>query len=275
MASGLIGAPWWSILLTITAVLVVRAVVLIGGASLFLRSPIARARRVYRHAFSRGQLKKELAVAVPVLLLDAAAFTLFRALGWIRFADATPARTAFTFALMFVWFEVWFYATHRALHHPKLYFLHAQHHVARVTHPLTALSFGMAERGLLLVGVLGFAAVASQWVPFVLPGLAAYLFLNLTLNVIAHLNVELLPAGYGRSWLSKLFISTTFHAMHHARFTNHYGLFTTILDRMFSTVWKDYPEVHARAAMGEGLARLGERVAAREQEKAPTSAAAP
>lgn len=265
MESGLIGAaPWWSLLLIVAAVLFLRAIVLIGAASLFLRSPIAQARRVYRHAFSRGQLKKELAVAIPVLLLDAATFTLFRSLGWISFADATPARTVLTFALMFVWFEVWFYATHRALHHPKLYFLHAQHHVARVTHPLTALSFGLVERGLLLVGVLGFAAVASRVVPFVLPGLAAYLVLNLTLNVLAHLNVELMPASYGRSWPSRLFISTTFHAMHHARFTNHYGLFTTVLDRTFSTVWEDYPEVHARAATRNGLARLGERISARE-----------
>lgn len=264
MESGLIGAaaPWWTVVLTVTAVVFVRAVILIGAGSLFLRSRIARARRVYRHAFSRGQLAKELSVAVPVLLLDVAGFTLVRSFGWIQFAEPTLAKALFSFALMFVWFEVWFYVTHRALHHPKLYFLHAQHHVARVTHPLTALSFGLVERALLQVGLLGFAALASQVVPFVFPGFAAYVFLNFALNVVAHLNAELLPPGYGRSWLSKLFISTTFHAMHHARFKNHYGLFTTVLDRMFSTAWEDYPEVHARAASGEGLARLGERVSA-------------
>src|SRR5690606_5712092 len=42
----------------------------------------------------------------------------------------------------------------------------------------------------------------------------------------------------------------TFHAMHHARYTGHYGLFTTVLDRVLGTAWDDTPEVQARAARG-------------------------
>src|SRR2546427_5937141 len=47
-------------------------------------------------------------------------------------------------------------------------------------------------------------------------------------------------------------------SMHHARYTGHYGLFTTMLDRALGTYWDDYPEVHARAARGEGLHQRSE-----------------
>src|SRR5690606_3748048 len=176
----------------------------------------------------------------------------------------TPARTVGSFLALATWFEIWFYATHRAMHHRRLYWLHAQHHVAKVTHPLTSLSFDVLERGVLIIGALGFIAVVSRLVPLSAPGIAAYFLVNYALNVWAHLNVELMPASYGRSRLSRVFISTPFHAMHHARYTGHYGLFTTVLDRVLGTAWDDTPEVQARAARGQGLTTMGERVTLRD-----------
>ena len=70
-----------------------------------------------------------------------------------------------TFAVMFVWFEIWFYVTHRLMHTRALYFIHKQHHVAKVTDPLAALSFSLAERAILITGALGFAALLSRWHP--------------------------------------------------------------------------------------------------------------
>lgn len=239
----------------------VRSTLLVGGATAFLKTRWAQSRRVYARAFGKGQLGSELRAAATVLVVDAVALTSFNAAGGLVSAAPTPVRTLLSFLALGAWFEIWFYVTHRAMHHPRLYRFHAQHHVAKVTHPLTSLSFDALERLVLIVGALGFVALVSRVVPLSIVGIAAYFLANYALNVWAHLNVELMPPGYGRSWMSKLFISTSFHAMHHARYTGHYGLFTTVLDRAFGTAWADAADVQARAATGRGLTTMGERVA--------------
>jgi sterol desaturase/sphingolipid hydroxylase (fatty acid hydroxylase superfamily) len=238
-----------------------RTLVVAGGATLWIRlSPRARQRRVYLRDIPEGQLRSELKAAVWVLALDALAIGLSLHQGWIHLGDMTFARTAATFLVMFVWFELWFYATHRLMHLRPFFFLHRQHHVALVVDPLASMSFGLLERGVLLGGGLGFAVLVSRWVPLSRAGLALYFFTNYVLNVLAHTNVEPLPAGYPRHWLARLLNSSTFHAMHHARSLGHYGLFTPWLDRLCETAFPDYAEVHARAASGQGLRTLGERV---------------
>ncbi|MBX5481344.1 MAG: sterol desaturase family protein [Myxococcaceae bacterium] len=237
-----------------------RSGLVVGAATLLLRTRLWQARRIYQRGFGDKQLRTEARAAAVVVIADAAAFAFVRSGGWLPFSKPTPGRTLFTVALLFAWYELWFYATHRVMHTRRLYRIHAHHHLAKVTHPISSLNFGLVERGILLVGFLGFAALAARVVPITLPGLVTYMMLNYVLNVWGHLNVELLPAGYGRSWMARLFISTTFHALHHARYTGHYGLFTPVLDRLFGTVFEDYPEVHARAATGNGLTTMGERV---------------
>lgn len=245
---------------TLFAFFVVRTVVLVGGASLALKGAWAEVRRVYRVAFAPGQLKSELKAALAVIAFDALVVATALSLGAWHFAETTLGATVLTWLVMFAWYEVWFYALHRALHTKALYRFHAQHHVAKVTGPLTSLSFGLVERGGLLLGAVGMSALLSRVMPITQVGVMAYFFTNYLLNVWGHLNVEVLPEGFARTRLGRLFISTSFHAMHHARYQGHYGLFTQVLDRAFGTYWDDYPEVHARAAKGEGLTRLGQRL---------------
>lgn len=238
-----------------------RTLVVAGAATLWTRlSPRARERRVYLRDIPDGQLLNELKATVWVLGFDALAVGLSVHQQWVHFGDMTLARTAGTFAVMFVWFEVWFYVTHRLMHLRPLFFLHRQHHVAHVVDPLTSMSFGLPERAVLLGGGLGFAVLASRVVPLSQAGLALYFFTNYVLNVFGHTNVESLPAGYPRHWLARLLNSSTYHAMHHARSLGHYGLFTPWLDRLFGTGFHDFAEVHARAASGQGLRTPGERV---------------
>lgn len=250
---------WLIAFASLAGFFVVRTVVLVGGASLALKSAWAGLHRVYRVALAKGQQASELKAAVAVIVFDALVVsTAFNAGAW-RFADVTLGATALTWGVMFVWYEVWFYALHRLLHTKALYRFHAQHHVAKVATPLTSLSFGLVERGGLLLGAIGMSALLSRVLPITQVGVVAYFFTNYVLNVWGHTNVEVLPEGFARTRLGRFFISTSFHAMHHARYQGHYGLFTQVLDRLFGTYWDDYPEVHARAARGEGLTRLGQR----------------
>ena len=260
---------WAVTFFTVLGFFALRTTVLVGGATLAVRRASAVARRVYRVAVATGQARSELLAALRVIGFDAVVVATAFTLGAWRFAEPSAAATAVTWLVMFAWYEVWFYATHRALHTKALYRFHAQHHVAKVTTPLTSLSFGLVERGVLLVGAVGMSALLSRVLPITKVGVVAYFLTNFVLNVWGHSNVEVLPAGFVRSWAGRVFISTSFHAMHHARYQGHYGLFTQVLDRLFGTYWVDYPEVHAHAARGEGLTRLCARVDSAAESRPP------
>ncbi len=251
--------------------------ILIGGlATLWTRtSQWARRRRVYRRDLAPGQISSELRSTAKVMVVDAVIAAGVLSTGVIRFHDENALPRALgTFVALFAWFEVWFYVVHRALHHPRLFFLHRQHHVARVTDPFAAMSFDLIERATLQLGILGFAALVSQWVPLARGGLAVYLLSNFILNVLAHSNVEFMPAAFPRTFLGRFFISSSFHAMHHARMQGHYGLFTQVMDKLGGTFFDDYPLLHERAARGEGAQKLGERVSDDPKEAARPEASA-
>jgi len=272
----LVSASLFSAVLLFLAVFTVRMVLIAGAAALWLRfSEGARRRRIYLREIPRAQLLSELKATGVVLVLDALVVGVAMHEQWVRFEEPTPARTAGTFLVMFLWFEAWFYVTHRLMHLRPLFFLHRQHHVANVVNPLTAMSFSLLERGVLIVGAIGFAILASRVVALSNVGLALYFLTNYALNVWAHTNVEALPAGYPRHWLARVLNSSTYHAMHHARSRGHYGLFTPWFDRLFSSAFEDYPQVHARAASGQGLRTLGERVTVEAQEPRPSLSGSP
>ncbi|WP_426749434.1 sterol desaturase family protein [Myxococcus sp. Y35] len=224
--------------------------------------------RVYRRALAPGQLRSEARAALVVIVGDALLISVFRAYQRELFAPFTWTATLLTFAWMFVTFEVWFYVTHRLMHTRALYWMHAQHHVAQVTNPLTSLSFSLVERFVLLGGAFLFLAAAGTFMPITQVGVLLYILTNYTLNVLAHGNTEWFPERFVQSWAGRLFFTTTFHAMHHARHQGHYGLFTPMLDRWLGTAFDDYPQVHARARAGNGLERMGERI--RPEASTPT-----
>jgi sterol desaturase/sphingolipid hydroxylase (fatty acid hydroxylase superfamily) len=239
-----------------------RSAVVLGAAFLWLRlSAFAKRRLILRLPYADGQILAELRAAVPVVMLDAAVVVAIVSLGLLPLGPPTLAGGILTFALMFVWFEIWFYATHRLLHTPRFYWIHRQHHTAKVVDPLTSLSFSLLERLILLSGSVGFAVVLAQWLPLSAPGLIAYGAVNYLLNVLGHSNVEVFPGWFTRSRIGRLVVTPTYHALHHARYRGHYGLFTAILDRAFGSVFPDYDQVQQRASAGDGLSRQGERIA--------------
>jgi sterol desaturase/sphingolipid hydroxylase (fatty acid hydroxylase superfamily) len=244
-----------------TLFLVFRSAIVLGLAFAWIRfSAFAKRRRILRLPYANGQIWSELKAAVPVVALDAVVVVAVVSAGLLPLGETTWRTALLTFGLMFAWFELWFYATHRLLHTPRFYWIHRQHHTAKVVDPLTSLSFSLIERLILLAGAVGFAIMLARIIPLSAAGLMAYGLTNYVLNVLGHSNVEIFPRWFTRSWIGRLVITPTYHALHHARYRGHYGLFTSILDRAFGSIFPDYEHVQERASAGNGLTRQGERV---------------
>jgi hypothetical protein len=64
-----------------------------------------------------------------------------------------------------------------------------------------------------------------------------------------------------RSAFRSLLLANAFvyHALHHARWTGHYGFAAALMDRAFGTGWPDWFELHERVATGHPLTSLRQR----------------
>ena len=231
----------------------VRTAVVIGGATWLITR---QWRRIIARAWIPAQLRAALRQTAAVLLFDAAIIIAVGKLGWIHFSPSTIASTLLTFALTFVWYEIWFYLVHRALHETRLYRIHAIHHEAAVPHPLSVLTFSIAERAIMLAGLIGFIALLSYVLPVATVGLTIYGLVNHILAVIGHSNVEVYPRDWLERPIGKVWSTVTHHALHHERERGHYGLFTCVLDDLFGSSFADYPRLQKLAAAGQHLDRL-------------------
>ncbi len=241
------------------AYILAERLLVMGTAYFMLLSNFGRKTRVYRIPFSKFQIRKELLLAIPVFALDTLSLSAALHYGLIQISSPTFVNVTLTFLAQFFWFEFWFYATHRAMHHKSLYWIHREHHTAHVTQPLTALSFGLVERCSLLIGFFIPYIISSHYFQGV-SYLALFLgiFVNFFLNTLGHSNFDPFPKGHYRSPFSLLLNSPTYHSMHHARFNKHFGLYTPWFDALFKTRYEDLEKAFVRVKEGHGLLRFNE-----------------
>jgi sterol desaturase/sphingolipid hydroxylase (fatty acid hydroxylase superfamily) len=63
--------------------------------------------------------------------------------------------------------------------------------------------------------------------------------------------------------LGQFLTTTTYHSLHHSRYTGNYGLGTRFMDRLFDTEWEDYEPLYDRVSRDKKpLTRLREKVEA-------------
>ena len=103
-------------------------------------------------------------------------------------------------------------------------------------------------------------AALDHWFSLNVFGIATWYIGYLVINSFSHGNFELKSQHYNRS-LGKVITSTTYHSLHHSRYTGNYGLGTRILDRVFQTEWEDYERLYDRVSTEKRpLKRLSEKV---------------
>ena len=214
-------------------------------------------RTIYALPFRRDQISRELRNSLH-LPMHAAILLVFLSLGF--FADRSPLSFVCSLLLTATWAEIWHYASHRAFHLRALHWIHVEHHKSQVNSPFTAISFSLTEKLVFDLGLLGLLAAIDCFISLNFFGVAAWYVGYLVINSFAHANFELKSKHYLR-FLGRVLTSTTYHSLHHARYTSNYGLGTRVLDRICGTEWEDYERVYERLFSGQGpLTRLRQKI---------------
>ncbi len=166
----------------------------------------------------------------------------------------------YSLATATIWAEIWHYGSHRAFHIRRLHWIHREHHKSHLNSWLTAISFSFSEKLIFDLGFLGVLAVLDHWFGLNVFGIATWYIGYLVINSFSHGNFELKSQHYNR-WLGKAITSTTYHSLHHSRYTGNYGLGTRVLDRIFRTEWEDYERLYDRVSTEKRpLKRLSEKI---------------
>jgi len=233
--------------------------ILVGLGFAWEGSAAGRRRRIFALPVPAGQRRREALANLGFVALATAAFTAAVAGGLLR-ADASGVGPALaTFFTCLVGFEAYYFAQHRALHTRALVRFHRWHHASRITTPLSGQSLGIVEALGWIGGLVLFPALLSQLGLLHAGALVTYLLASAAGNIIGHANAEPHPRSSGergKSWLTHPF---TYHALHHARWTGHYGLGMTVLDRLLGSEWSDWPKLHARVVAGEPMRSFKDR----------------
>jgi len=142
-------------------------------------------------------------------------------------------------AVTLVVHDTYFYWTHRAMHHPRLFpWFHKTHHLSTNPSPWAAMAFHPLE------AVVEFGIIAI--VPFLYPihplAIALFLLIMMIYNVYGHLGFELYPRGFAASTVGKWINTAVHHNRHHQYFKGNYGLYFLWWDRWMGTIREEYED---------------------------------
>ncbi len=159
----------------------------------------------------------------------------WKAGGTALYTELSLIDIAYIPASMFVYLfahDTYFYWTHRAMHHPKLFRpMHLVHHQSRPPTAWASFSFHPYE------------AIVSAWLlpamTFVIPlHVGAALFILTLMTVAAALNhagYEVLPDRWLRGPAGRHLITAAHHDIHHRKYGKNFGLYFRWWDKWMGT----------------------------------------
>lgn len=226
-----------------------------AGIAAGIASGFFKARKIQPNGFKWKQFRFEAIVAVVSVLFSGvvigSAQKWLIGHGYIVFKHESAAWwvVLLEYAAYFITFDTWFYWLHRWMHNEPFYrWIHKLHHRSTAPNMLTTLSVHPLESfingGWMVIFVTLFSVHDAS--------LALIGPTNIIMGLYVHSGYEFLPRWWNKSWLTKWFITATFHDQHHKYFTANFGGYTTVWDRICGTVRPkfeaDFVKIKDRAA---------------------------
>jgi Delta7-sterol 5-desaturase len=147
-------------------------------------------------------------------------------------------------ALILVAHDAYFYWTHRAMHHPKLFkSFHRFHHKTVTPTAWAAYSFAIPEAFMMALFMpIWLFLVPTPWVVTF-----SFLIIMILRNAMGHAGLELHARGWASHPILKWISTTTHHDLHHAGSFNHnFGFYFTYWDKLMGTEHPDYVATYDR-----------------------------
>lgn len=241
--------PFWTNLGILTAIMFGRYFAFAGGAYLFLYK-WGQKRFAWRKIdpkppgskIMKTEILHSLSSSLLFGLSGAVGLEMWRA-GW-TFVYFDPAEYGWFYffaslpILLFV-HDTYFYFTHRAMHHPKLFALfHRVHHESFNPTPWAAFSFSFGEAFVLAA----FLPLAMLVIPVHPVMLLIFLGVMTVMGVVNHTGYEFFPAGFYRNPIGKWIIGAADHFVHHRKVQYNFALYFTFWDHWLGTA---DPNFHA------------------------------
>jgi Delta7-sterol 5-desaturase len=143
--------------------------------------------------------------------------------------------------------DAYFYATHRLMHHPRLFRpIHRTHHLSNNPTPWAAYSFSVGEA--LIQALIG--PIVVYTVPMHFSAFLLFMTWQISFNVLGHCGYEIYPRWFLKTWIGRFLNTPTHHAMHHEKVGANFGLYFTIWDQVFGTTHPGYEHRFAAATDG-------------------------
>jgi Delta7-sterol 5-desaturase len=138
--------------------------------------------------------------------------------------------------------DLYFYFVHRLFHHRLLFgWWHQGHHRSNPPTPWTSFAFDPPEaiaHSLFLVGIVFLMPIHFITLFAVLSTMTVWAVVN-------HLGLDRLPVNFPHHWCGRWFTGPAHHAIHHDRYSLHYGLYFTFWDRQLGTQSPKYEQEFA------------------------------
>ena len=249
----------WKVMTLVTVSTAVRYLMFAGLAWL-LGYVWFRRRWLHRKIIQRlpgsAQVRREMRdSAVTVVIFGLVGWATLEASwrGWTQmYWDASEHSRGWWWAsvgLTILLHDTWFYWTHRAMHHPRLFrYFHRTHHLSVNPTPWSSFAFSPLE-ALVQAAIFPIAVTVMPVHPL---AFGLFMVWQMLFNVIGHTGYEYNPAGFMRSPLRYVLNTPTNHIMHHESMRGNFGLYFNFWDRVMGT---NHPAYEHRFAEVTGRMR--------------------